>query len=347
MHYAEPFFAYARERQAILIRRRGGLPRSAWTKDPILSTYRFCNVFREDDVTTQWLAQHVRANVSEEKILLATVLFRWFNRITTGEAIFSQLGPDRLSAWDSLAGYGVEAIPGLKDAILAHCGKGPYVTGSYIIKTPDGMNKLSGVLWCLEKFMTESQPIELGYKMDQSEVNRLIVHKNETIRVWDHLDYRLRVTDRPEQLSLELVWNWLRKFPYLGDFMAYEIVTDLSQTTLRDAPDIRTWANPGPGATRGLGRLLHGSKDHFRPSQKAILNGHMQELLALSRDNKFWPTQVHDSMAVGDYADGWGPTEFFGSWPFWDMRTVEHTLCEYDKYTRVLTGEGRPRGTYR
>jgi hypothetical protein len=29
------------------------------------------------------------------------------------------------------------------------------------------------------------------------------------------------------------------------------------------------------------------------------------------------------------------------------MREVEHTLCEFDKYERVRTGEGKPRGVYR
>ena len=35
------------------------------------------------------------------------------------------------------------------------------------------------------------------------------------------------------------------------------------------------------------------------------------------------------------------------NWPKWEMRDVEHTLCEFDKYERVRTGEGRPRGVYR
>jgi hypothetical protein len=34
-------------------------------------------------------------------------------------------------------------------------------------------------------------------------------------------------------------------------------------------------------------------------------------------------------------------------WPSWEMRDVEHTLCEFDKYERIRLGEGRTRGVYR
>jgi hypothetical protein len=30
-------------------------------------------------------------------------------------------------------------------------------------------------------------------------------------------------------------------------------------------------------------------------------------------------------------------------WPAWEMREVEHTLCEFDKYERARLGEGRPK----
>jgi hypothetical protein len=35
-----------------------------------------------------------------------------------------------------------------------------------------------------------------------------------------------------------------------------------------------------------------------------------------------------------------------GHWPAWDMRTVEHTLCEFDKYQRALSGDGKPKQNY-
>jgi bacterioferritin (cytochrome b1) len=41
------------------------------------------------------------------------------------------------------------------------------------------------------------------------------------------------------------------------------------------------------------------------------------------------------------------PKNFKGKceWPF-EMREIEHSLCEYDKYLRVMKKEGRPRSTF-
>jgi hypothetical protein len=48
------------EREAIRRRRADG-QKPPWTKDPILGTYRFCNVRREDDAVTKWLARNWRS----------------------------------------------------------------------------------------------------------------------------------------------------------------------------------------------------------------------------------------------------------------------------------------------
>jgi hypothetical protein len=36
------------------------------------------------------------------------------------------------------------------------------------------------------------------------------------------------------------------------------------------------------------------------------------------------------------------PTE----WSDWEMRDVEHTLCEYDKYLRCQSGQGKTKQKY-
>lgn len=325
------FFAYARERQTILLRRRAGRP-GPWTEDGILQTYRFCNVHREDDTTTIWLRENVRERVAPEDLLLATVLFRWFNRIRTGEAIFVQKEMFRgRPVWDTRENViGDMGLSGFTDdiraAVKAYCGAGPYVTGSYIIKTPDGYNKLDGVLWCLEQFMTERHEMSgiSGSPLSFRDVSRMLVSGEGCI-------------------SAEMLWGWLMKFPYLGGFMAYEVVTDLDQTF--HFADRMTWANAGPGATRGLGRVYHGDKDRYRQNQRGVLNGLMRELLAAAQDPQHWPQPIPASNAAEMSTDQ--GTYLQDEWPAWDMRTVEHTLCEWDKYSRVQTGEGRPRQVFR
>ncbi len=119
-----------------------------------------------------------------------------------------------------------------------------------------------------------------------------------------------------ETRSLQATHRALKTVFCIGDFMAYEIVTDLRHTAiLGDATDIMTWANVGPGALRGLRRL-----DGFvRPSQGVE---RMRYLLDVSKERL--------------------PFLF----PRLEMRDVEHSLCEFDKYCRVKFGEGKPRSKY-
>lgn len=296
-----PLFDYMRARHEIYLKRQAGLPRSQWTDDPVFTSSRFCNVFRELDTTTIWLRQNVREKVPVEQVLLATVLFRWFNRIKTGEAIFIQealgMGGEEPgeTAWEYFARTG--NVDSIRAAIRQYCGSGPYVTGSYIIKTPNGMDKLDGVLWCIEQFQTLVKPfyakdINHGWKRATNEL-----------------------LSGPGVFKLETVWEWLRQFPYLGDFMSYEIVTDLRHTPLLSkAPDIMTWANPGPGAMRGLNRINGRDLNKKLPKQKYIEE--MQILLAISDDPEIWPRE----------------------WPALEMRDIEHSLCETDKFLRCKNG---------
>jgi len=58
--HAQEFIDFILERERIRLAKEAGHPRSLWTKDPILGTYRFCNVRREDDRVTRWIAKHLR-----------------------------------------------------------------------------------------------------------------------------------------------------------------------------------------------------------------------------------------------------------------------------------------------
>lgn len=109
-----------------------------------------------------------------------------------------------------------------------------------------------------------------------------------------------------------------------GPFMSYEVVTDLRHTSyLSHAPDVATWANAGPGAFRGLNRLQ--GRPLKQPQKPEAACAEMVQLLELTR--KEWPRQSVN-------------------FPRLEMREIEHTLCEFDKYLRVQLGEGTPRSRY-
>jgi hypothetical protein len=275
----EGFFDMVRERYTIYLKRQRG-ESWPWTDNGILRMGSFCNVFREDDKTTVWFRENIRDPLrNDPKVLFATVAFRWFNRIETGERIKEWL----LGDWD-------------QDAVRKTLeGVAPIVTGAYMIKSPVGYDKLNGVLRCIHFF----KPRVAGY------------------------------LERFPDFSLERAHNELQSAIFLGNFMAYEIATDLRHTyLLENAPDIMTWASFGPGAARGLGRMFHQDIKHYNRTstrdQKEMLEL-SKDILEKSKDDNYWHKE----------------------WPAWEMREVEHGLCEYDKYERVRLGEGKLKRKYK
>ena len=73
----------------------------------------------------------------------------------------------------------------------------------------------------------------------------------------------------------------------------------------------------------GVNRIVTGKKKPNAFKSVAEYVEFMQEMLKTSRQY------------LGDHV------------PPLEMREIEHSLCEFDKYTRVKNGEGRPRSIYR
>ncbi len=148
-------------------------------------------------------------------------------------------------------------------------------------------------------------------------IPKITSHCQVLSRVWET---RQRLLHRLIQgRTLEAGFETFREIRLIGDFLAYEFVTDLRHTrSLEDAPDTMTWANAGPGAQRGLLRLF----PNLRPREGYL--GAMRHLLRESQRPGVLGAHV----------------------PPLELRDIEHSLCEFDKYWRVKCGEGRPRSTY-
>jgi hypothetical protein len=211
------FWEFCNERHRIYKRRQAG-DKWPWTDEKILQEYYFCNIFRELDTTTIWFKENIRGPLHNHgDVIMATVIFRWFNRIATGNIL---LRHNLLVHWDTT------------EALLQLEHETPVVTGAYIIKTPNGMDKLHGVCWSIDQMWARRSAI-LSY-----------------------------ITECD---TLEQAWRYLSLFPYQGPFMSYEVVTDLRHTAwLSGARDIMTWANIGPGAKKGLGYI------GMAPTQNAL-----------------------------------------------------------------------------
>lgn len=175
----------------------------------------------------------------------------------------------------------------IRDVLSAHTG-GPLFGAAYIIQSPTGKTKLDGILWAIENVYKKAE-----------EGARLSLSSN----------------------SMERVHAWLLQFPHLGPFMAYQIVCDLTYTSLLSNPvDKMAWTCAGPGAARGMGWLCHDDPDAFNyngEKDQGIMRAHMLTVLEMSQDPKVWE-----------------PT-----WGAWELATVQHWSCEYDKWRRGHVGQ--------
>ena len=87
MSSVKRFADFIKERNAIYERRSSGVEKP-WTKDKILQQYRFCNVCRERDTVTQWIAKHWRdPNQSDPDLWFAMAVARLINFPDTMEEI--------------------------------------------------------------------------------------------------------------------------------------------------------------------------------------------------------------------------------------------------------------------
>lgn len=142
------------------------------------------------------------------------------------------------------------------------------------------------------------------------------VHWRGRVRIYDAM-----MEDGTMQGCTEI----LRAYPMQGPFTAYEVICDMryQKGMLDKAPDRKKWANLGPGARRGINRIVKNNPktNAFKGAGPYI--EFMQEMLKTSR--KYLGKHV----------------------PPLEMREIEHSLCEFDKWMRVHKNEGRPRAKYR
>lgn len=307
--------AFMKARHDIYLDRKAGKP-GPWTADPVLREGRFCNIFRELDTVTIWVDKHIRQPYADHPHLwFMLAIARYINWPDTLRYLMDEAEP---GTWPD----GEDFEPAkLTKALEDYAAAGNKVyTGAYMIRAESDPSK-EWYSWTKHRYIAE---IVLG---------RLWEDREEWQRMLETTPGVLRAFNR-----LETVWEKFQQHRYIGwgPFMAYEVVTDLRHTRyLRNAPDIWTWANAGPGAIRGLNRLY--GRDLAAKPRPEQTNAEMIELM-----------QELNALDARGFNETFGPPQL-GSphvGPRFEARDIEHTLCEFDKYERVRLNEGKMRSKY-
>lgn len=214
----DTYWRFASRRQDVYLRRLAGDP-PPWTDDPIIGEWRFTNVYRASDRVSQYLIREViyGGDPDPNETVFRILMFKWFNRIETWQAIADRLGPLRFDSFDPVV---------VERALTEIRASGrPVYSAAYIVPPVPG----------------ETGPKHVG-------------HLALTIRMLD-----AGITDAIVSAgSLEGVYQWLRTWPGVGDFLAYQMAIDLNYSAVIDY-DEDEFVVPGPGAIDGVAKAWPGS----------------------------------------------------------------------------------------
>lgn len=207
----DTYWRFATERQSLFMRRvAGALP--PWSEDPILSSHRFTNAYRAADRVSQFLIRNVlyEGQQTEDEVFFRTLLFKFFNRVSTWETLREKLG---FPSWKDFDG---ERYAKVLDAALSR-GERIY-SAAYIMPSPSfgSARKHRNHLMLLEHMMRDDAPRRVA-----------------------------------EARSLREVFEILRGYPSLGDFLAFQFAVDLNYSAIIEFSEM-DFVVAGPGATDGI-----------------------------------------------------------------------------------------------
>jgi 5-hmdU DNA kinase, helical domain len=209
----DTYWQFAATRQAIFFKRLAQSP-PPWTNDPILQEYKFTNTYRASDRVSQFLIRHViyEGDQSPAEVFFRIMLFKLFNKIETWGLLTHKV---QTIAYDD---YSFDRYDRVLSGAIAQ-GQRIY-SAAYIM--PSGQRTFSAT----RKHRAHLKLLER--MMD------------------DELPYRLA-----ETRGMFAAFTLLRSYPMIGDFLAYQYVTDMNYSKLTNFSEME-FVVPGPGARAGI-----------------------------------------------------------------------------------------------
>lgn len=208
------YWYFACERQNIFWKKLNG-EEAPWTDDPILQNYKFCNSYRVNDRVSQYLLKNViynGKNYSREDMIFRILLFKLFNKESTWELL--------LDSFD--------------DITLSNFSREKY---SSVLE-----NAISNDIKIYNDAYISCANKSFGY--DRKHDNHLALL--EKIFFIDKAHLKIIRSE-----TMEEAFQILKSYPLIGNFMAYQLVTDINYS------EVVNWREDeftvaGPGSLRGI-----------------------------------------------------------------------------------------------
>lgn len=273
----DTFWRFATARQEVFFARVNG-QKQPWTNDPILQTFKFTNAYRASDRVSQFLIREVISKGSQapDELFFRIILFKLFNKIETWQLLCENVN------FPSLETYSYRLYDEVLSAAMAR-GVSIY-SAAYIMASGAAMfgleRKHQGHLRLIEMMLTKRIP-ELIF----------------------------------ESRSMKQGFQILRDIPLIGDFLAYQLITDLNYSNLTNYSEME-FTMPGPGARDGIRKCF---SDLGGLSESAIIF-HMANI----QDREF------DRLGL-NFKRLWGREL--------QLIDIQNLFCEVDKYCRVFHPE--------
>ena len=211
----DTYWRFAAERQEIFFRRAAAAP-PPWTTDPVLGAFKFTNAYRASDRVSQYLIRRViyRDDLASTpaEVFFRIILFKLFNKIETWELLEREIGPITFD------GYAFDQYDAALSAAMA-VGRSVY-SAAYIMPTG-------------------------GRGSGETRKHRMHLRLVERMMA-DELPKKL--ADAP---GMHRAFDLLVAYPTIGDFLAYQFVTDVNYSTLTNYSEM-DFVVPGPGARDGI-----------------------------------------------------------------------------------------------
>jgi len=270
----ETYWRFASERQNIFCKRfnKQAFP---WTTDSILTQYKFTNVYRATDRVSQFLINSVIYNGNQDpsNLFFRILLFKLFNRISTWKYLELNLGE---ISFDS---YSFDTYNNLLSNLMSN--KIPIYSAAYIMasgKTNFGWEKKhQNHLKLIEKMINDGVPFLLQNCKTMNEAYQV-----------------------------------LHSYPTIGDFLAYQYITDFNYSTLTDFSEME-FVKAGPGARDGIMKCFEHFGDY---SFEDII-----KMMTYEQENEFERLGIKFNTL-------WGRNL--------QLIDCQNIFCEVDKYSRIF-----------